>query len=357
LVDTDARRGEQHAHADGVQVDFASRVLQLTNARGVADPMVICRAIGPKVSKVMEPYRFDRPVKGRVEGVIDLRKGTEENTRLRFDVEGSGFHWSRFNLDSVTGRVDWVDRHLQLTNVAARGYGGDVAGNAHFIFLEQGDNDSAEFGFFTAVTNVNFKLLMDDLATKPHTLEGILTGELRVHRANSDDLWSWNGRGVADLRDGLIWDIPIFGIFSPILNSIIPGLGSSRASEASAAFIITNSVVISDNLEIRSPLMRMQYRGTVGFSGNVDARVEAELLRDAWIVGRLVSFALSPLTKLFEFKVTGTLSEPRSEPLYFLPRLILMPLSPIRSIREILTEPESTLPPAPTPQLDRPSDP
>jgi hypothetical protein len=134
-------------------------------------------------------------------------------------------------------------------------------------------------------------------------------------------------------------------------------LGSSRASEASADFIITNSVVFSDNLEIRSPLMRMQYRGTAGFSGNVDARVEAELLRDAWIVGRLVSFALSPLTKLFEFKVTGTLSEPRSEPLYFLPRLILMPLSPIRSIREILTEPESTLPPAPTPQLDRPSDP
>ena len=54
------------------------------------------------------------------------------------------------------------------------------------------------------------------------------------------------------LRDGLIWDIPIFGIFSDVLNGMVPGLGSSRASAGTCTFIITNGIIRSDDLDIRS---------------------------------------------------------------------------------------------------------
>jgi hypothetical protein len=119
-----------------------------------------------------------------------------------------------------------------------------------------------------------------------------------------------------------------------VLNTVSPGLGNSRATEASAKFAITNGVIYSDSLEIRSTMMRLQYAGTVDLKQNVNARVTARLLRDTWVVGPLVSTALWPVSKLFEYHVTGTLKNPRSVPVY-IPRFLLMPLRPIRSLEEL----------------------
>jgi len=43
---------------------------------------------------------------------------------------------------------------------------------------------------------------------------------------------------------------------------------------------------------------------------------------------------LWPVSKLFEYHVTGTLNHPKSEPIY-VPKLLLMPLHPIRSLEEL----------------------
>ena len=40
------------------------------------------------------------------------------------------------------------------------------------------------------------------------------------------------GFGDLVLRDGVIWDIPIFGIFSPVFNAISPGFFATEANEA-----------------------------------------------------------------------------------------------------------------------------
>jgi hypothetical protein len=72
--------------------------------------------------------------------------------------------------------------------------------------------------------------------------------------------------------------------------------------------------------------------------GRLNARVEAELLRDMWLVGPVVSTVLWPVTKLFEYKVTGSLSQPKIEPLYLVPKLVLMPFHPFRTIRELFPE-------------------
>jgi hypothetical protein len=156
-----------------------------------------------------------------------------------------------------------------------------------------------------------------------------------VTSANTKDWSGWQGHGRAKLRDGLLWEIPVFGIFSPVLDGIVPGMGSSRVSDASAKFSITNSTILTDDLELRSTYMRLVYHGTVDFSGKLDARVEAELLRDTWGIGRVVSLVLWPVTKLFEYRVTGVLREPKMEPLR-VPKFLLMPLHPFRSLQELM---------------------
>jgi hypothetical protein len=68
----------------------------------------------------------------------------------------------------------------------------------------------------------------------------------------------------------------------------------------------------------------------------VNARVTAQLLRDTWVVGPLLSTALWPVSKLFEYRITGTLQQPQSDPVY-LPKFLLTPLHPLRSLEDILS--------------------
>jgi hypothetical protein len=215
-----------------------------------------------------------------------------------------------------------------LTNVAAAFYGGRADGFADFDFRVP--HEGADYDFGVNLTNVNLHLLAADLSSPTNTLEGALSGQLVVTNADTQDWRTWNGSGHASLRDGLIWDEPIFGIFSPVLNKVSPGLGSSRATQASARFTITNGVIYTGSLEVRTAIAQLQYIGNMDLAGNVNMRVNALLLRNTPVIGWWVSLISTPFTKLFEYHVTGTLKNPKSEPVY-VPKFLLMPLHPVRS--------------------------
>lgn len=337
-------RGSQRITADGMLADFDNFKLYLTNGFSTADEAVVARALGPRIAKIMEPYRFVQPPTAHVYGIIPLKHAQDAD--LFFAISGGPFHWLKFKPLQISANLHWQGERLFLNDVRGNFYGGTVNGSASFDFRKELGTD---FQFFVNFTNAQLHALVADLAGRSNKLEGLLAGTLIINQANSRDVQSWQGGGNVDLHDGLIWDIPIFGIFSPVLNGIVPGLGNSRASAATGTFAITNGVVHSEDLEIRSPALRLNYRGIVDLRGKVDARVEAELLRDTWMVGSLISTVFWPVTKLFEYKVTGSLSQPKSEPLFFVPKIVLMPFHPLRTLKELLPEESPPVSPAPRP--------
>jgi hypothetical protein len=352
LTDAFARHGTQQLSAAGLAIDFVAQKIFLTNGFATSDPQTFARAIGPKVAQALEPYHFTQPPTVRVEGIIPIHD--EQDADLWFDVKGGQFQWWKINVPAITGRLHWAGLQLSLNDVRAPFFGGAASGEANFNFSR---GQGTDFQFDLAVTNARLELLMAALSTNrptmdslnaprsnasrsnaPPNLEGFLSGSLTVARANSSDWRTYNGRGNVQLRDGLIWAIPIFGIFSPVLDGISPGLGSSRANAGTATFTITNGVIRSDDLEIRSPALRLEYRGTLDLQDQVNARVEAELLRDVWGIGPLISTVLWPVTKLFEYKVTGSLNQPKSDPVFFVPRIVLLPFHPFRTLKDLLPE-------------------
>jgi hypothetical protein len=331
--------GPRFAQADGLAVDLAAQLVYLTNGFSTTEPMVVARVIGPHIVKAIEDYQFATPPTAHIHGTIPLHG--EAGADLHFDLDGGPFHWWKFNLPHVTGHVHWAGLHLGLTNVQAEFYHGLAAGWAEFNFPE---NRPTQFMFGLAVTNVLLESLMTDLTSTTNHPEGRLSGNLTVSKATTENWQSVFGYGDAHLRDGLLWDIPVFGIFSPVLNGIAPGLGNSRASAATASFIITNGVIRTSDLEIRSSGMRLRYRGTVNLESQLNARVDAELLRDMWLVGPLVSTVFWPVTKLFEYKVTGTLDNPNTEPVFILPKIMLFPVHPFRTLKGLFPEDPNTNP-------------
>ena len=327
-------RAGERGSAEGIGIDLVTQKLHLTNASGQMNPQAVARAIGKKAGEAVDPYRFDVPPMARASGVVDLKKGRHEDA-LRFEVNGGPFHWKNFHLSAASGIVDWQGQNLYLQDVKGVLHGGQVSGSAQFDFSPEA---GTVFSFNGLAQEINLQPLLIDLVNTTNRIEGRLSGALVVTHANDRDPHSWQGHGRLGLRDGFIWEIPIFGVFSPVLNTFIPGLGNSRAKEATADFVITNSVIESKNLEIRATAMRMRYDMAVDFERRVDGRMEAELLRDIPAVGFFLSKLFWPFTKLFEYKVTGTLDQPKTQPLYTIPKILLMPLHPIKTFREMLPD-------------------
>jgi hypothetical protein len=335
--------GTQTMTADEVTLDFNARSILITNGFSTADPRMVTHAIGPKTGRLMDPYQFLEPPTARVNGCLPLRDMNgprdTEGTDLRFDIVSRvPFQWMRLKTPGITGTIHWLGGMLVLTNVEAVFYGGTGSGRASFDF--RAPHAGADYDFSLAVSNVDLHALAVDLSSPTNRLEGTLAGRLAVTHADSRDWHTWDGYGHASLHDGLLWDIPVFGLLSPVLNTFSSGLGNSRATDAAAGFTMTNGVIYSKSLEIRSAMMRLEYTGTVDLSQNVNARVTAQLLRNTWMIGPVVSTVLWPVSKLFEFRVTGTLKNPKSEPVY-VPKLLLLPLHPIRTLEEILSGGES----------------
>jgi hypothetical protein len=341
------QRDEGQMSADLLVADFPAQRLYVTNGFSTVDPAAFARAVGPQIVRALEPYRFDTPPTVHGYGVIPMRG--EEDADLHLSVDGGPFHWSRFNVDRIRGDILWAGLELKLRNVQTEFYGGAAGGSAEFQFEKHAP---VRYQFAFSTTNSLLQGLIADYFGRTNQLEGFLTGHAVVTSARGDDWRSANGYGQLALRDGLIWDIPVFGIFSPVLNGIAPGLGNSRASEGGCTFALTNGVLHTDDLEIRAPALRLLYKGNIDLLGQVNARVEAELLRDVWLVGPLVSTVFWPVTKMFEYRVTGQINQPRLEPVYLIPKLVLFPFTPFRALKGLL--PDNSGPGANAPPSKKP---
>lgn len=336
-------RGERGT-AVGIMLDLREQKLFFTNTVSTLNPYAVARSISKQAIAAIGSYQFDAPPTVRVHGAIDLRRKRYEDD-AHFEISGAQFHWQEFHLEQLLGNIDWVGQTLTLTNVVGGFKTGRLAGDARFDFSGPGDG---EFSFKSTFDKADLREIAAPFSGRTNKLEGLLSGEFVLSHAALGDWKSWEGRGRLNLHDGLIWDIPMFGILSPVLNGFLPGLGNSRANEAEATFVVTNGVFFSKDMELHATMMRMRFKGAVGLNSRVDARIEAELLRDLPAVGFIVSKVFWPVTKLFEYKVTGNLSDPKGEPLYIIPKILLMPFHPLKTLKGIfIEEPRETTEPEP----------
>ena len=330
--------GVQIMSADAVVLDLQRGIISFTNGFSTAEPQFVANSIGPKTGRTVEPYQFLTPPTARVNGYVSLRssEGSQDLTEADLQVDilrGAPFRWQRFNTRRAEGTIHWLGATLDLTNIAAEFYGGQAEGSAHFDFRPKFGTD---FSFALNVTNANLHWLVTGLSASTNQLEGLVGGRVVVTSGNSTNWQVMNGYGNASLQNGLIWDAPMFGVLSPALNKIVPGMGSSRATDAAAIFTMTNGVIYSDNMEIHSTAMRLKYTGTVDLHENLNAHATAQVLRDTPGLGQVFSLVTAPLSKLFEYKVTGTLGDPHMTLLYDFSKLLMAPFHPIKTLEGIL---------------------
>jgi hypothetical protein len=345
--------GAEHVAAEGLTLDIARERLYLHHAKGHVLPAAVGAAIGPQTAEAMAPYVFLAIPEAVVDGCIPLKfKNGDlvtDDADLRFDLVGNApFRWRKFETPRIAGTIRWLANNLIITNVTAECYGGTADGWG--VFNVETPGDGTDFAFMMEGTNVDFNAMGKALWSATNQLRGALSGTVSVTSANSSDWKTWNGYGQMQLQNGLLWNAPVFGRMSPVLHSVTPGLdiGYSRATDGAGRFVMTNGVIFTDTLEIRSLTMRLDYVGTVDLEENVVARVRAQLLRNTPVLGSLFSAVLSPVSKAFECDVTGTLDNPVITPTYIpFTRVLNAPLHPIRTVEKIFAAPATNSPAKP----------
>lgn len=344
-----ALRSQGDAWVPGGAFDAASQRLSFSNATATLDPLRVARIIGPKSARVMSNYLFAIPPATTIDGVIGV--GTNKlGSDIRFTAIAPVFHWWRLGLTNATAALRFKGETLSLTGLKTDLHGGSATADLYFDW-SQIEPGSVIRGDVT-VTNIQLAGLMHSVVSQSNRIDGLLFGQAHF-TGNTAHTNAWAGSGQVRLRDGFLWDVPMFGIFSQLFDVLSPGAGQTRFKEGQMNFSATNSVLTTRDLEVRSPTMRLSYKGTVDMASRLDARMEAELFRDAPVIGPILTLVLSPLTKLFIYDVKGTLKKPDAEPRY-VPKLLLAPLRPFKTLRSLLPKDDPSEPVVAPPTLPRP---
>ncbi len=264
-----------------------------------ANPSEVVGLLGEKAVKVMVPYRFGLRTDAIARGVVDFDSPTGTVWSAR--VVNDGFSYWKFTADRAQATLVFTNNTMQINDFDADFYGGKLRGNAGFVF----SNVDPSYNFEFTVDRADVNTVLSAAKGRESSVTGLLTGQGTIS-GRGNDLAALTGKGQLSVADGVLWQAPVFGIFSEIL-------GKTKATRAEASFTITNQVVSTDDMQIAAGAFTAQSRGQLGFDGKMDFRVQAQFLR-AWPGINILSKFLGVL---LEYKVGGTIGDPKYRPVNF----------------------------------------
>lgn len=261
-----------------------------------ANPSEIAGLLGEKAARMMAPYRFGPRTAANARGVIDFDNPAA--TLWVAHAVNEGFSYWKLTGDRAEANLVFTNNTMQINNFDADFYGGKLQGRASFVFSDA----DPSYNFDLSVERADVHTLLGAVKVRESTVTGLLTGQATIS-GRGTDFNSLVGKGQIDVTDGVLWQAPVFGIFSEIL-------GKTKATRAQASFTITNQVVSTEDMQIAAGAFTASSRGQLGFDGKLDFRVQAQFLR-AWPG---IGWVSPIIGKLLEYKVGGTISDPKYRP-------------------------------------------
>lgn len=276
-------------NAHRVSFDLAAR----------ANPSEIAGLLGEKAARVMAPYRFGPRTDAYARGLVDF--DNPFGTAWAAHVVNEGFSYWKFTATRAQANLVFTNNTLQINDFDADFYGGKLRGHAAFTFSES----DPTYQFDLSVENSDVHAVLGAAQDRESTVTGSLSGKATI-TGRGADFGALGGNGELSVADGVLWQAPVFGIFSHVL-------GNTKATRAQASFTISNQVVRTDDMEIAAGAFTAKSTGQLGFDGKLDFRVEAQFLK-SWPGINVFTW---PLAKILEYKVGGMIGDPSYRPVNF----------------------------------------
>ena len=301
--------------------DLRGRLIHV-DLHSTMHPAAIAGCVGPKLLQAVSAWRFEGPVTTHARGVVD-GTGTEQETDLLLDADGKRMGRGRWLADEARFTLHAHRGAYTVTNLTGRGYDGDFHGTVHVTPAPAGPEHRYQVDI--VLTNADFARVAEGYAQPGDTpLAGRVHLDLQLTGLVSDAFGpATRGGGALRIEDGALFRLRLLGGLSDLLGRLVPGLGFASQTDLTCTFDIENGVVYSEDLRLAGAVISMKADGEIEFDGRVRIRVEVQLMRRGPIafVLRLLT---RPVTKLFEFQLSGTLADPKWRPVNLPKELFLI---------------------------------
>ncbi len=281
-------------------------------------PLAMARMVNIMTNVLTRYVTFDGATTVTASGVVDYG-GTHAKTDLKGTVQADNVGLDRFECDSASCDVRMVGDAITLTNIEASVYGGTARGTVGVT----APGGLRQVGFETDIQlwDADFKRFMKHASTSKtkHEYTGHLSGGLALEgKVGAGYRETLEGGGSIKIRDGRVFLLPVFGGLSRLMTRIIPGLDFVlRQSDASMRFRIRNGRVETDKVVVEGDILSLKGKGAYELGGDLDFGVQVKLMKEHTLVSKLVRAVTYPVSKLFEFRLRGTLDDPRWYPVNF----------------------------------------
>jgi len=288
--------------------------------RSTLHPPALAAMTGVAESFLRRRFTFNGPVSAWFVGYADY--GTLAGTAFRARVQAEDGSALDFPFDRLVFDAVMTGRTLRLPMLTAELLEGRLNG---WFECEVPAPDALDepipFALAVSLRDLDFRRSLNILkGSDEGEAHGRINGELELTGRVDDDLdWgSLNGRGALAVHRGRVFMLPLFGGLSRLMTTIIPGLDFVlRQSDARAAFDVEDGRVKLERMMIDGDILSLSARGSVLLPDRLDLDVQVRLLKEHTLVARLLRVITYPISKLFEFRVAGTVSDPVWYPVNF----------------------------------------
>lgn len=312
VIYRDLSLGRGEGFATGTFIyDFGRQQVVLDNIHSTLNPVDVLMWADPKIAETVKPYRFRANPDIRANGHVHLKDIHQNDLDLKVVAEG-GMDYDLLDRTLKFGRVvadvELAKGKVNANVKSARLMGGDI-GVKSVVSIDPQD---PTFGASVDIRRVNFAQLTKLYFNYDDSL-GVGSGHFNF-KARMGEEEKMVGTGGLKVEDGHVFAIPILGPLSEIINRIIPGAGFQTARLATADFTVADEKISTKNLQIQGTGFSLLGRGDIFFTKD---RMDMSVRINARGIPGIVLF---PVSKLFEYVSTGSVSNPVWRP-KIIPRL------------------------------------
>lgn len=160
------------------------------------------------------------------------------------------------------------------------------------------------------LNDIDLKLLIKDLDLKKKNISGYLSAQGNFHGFGTN-LETLKGQAWVEVLEGNLWEIPLLGEFSNILN--IPQLNKITFKQGHGNFTLTNKQIVTKDLVLLSKEMALSAQGSLDFERRIDITVstsfDPEFLKRASFLGTIIA----GFQTLVQYHIYNTLDQPKFE--------------------------------------------
>lgn len=287
------------------------------------DPLRLLSGFPGVGGGITNRIRFEGPVRIQGSAVWNLGKEMPQSADLSFGMEK--LVWRGMSFDRIVGRCQGEGVNYRIPEIRADCLGGVITGSVTLVFGASefnGEEGKGGGAFFTqgVVSGVDLRHVAKEI--RPGW-ESRNLGELSGHFALRGPLaagWprSIEGEGSVRIREGRLFRVPLFGFLTEWMARLIPGLDIKLSqTEATADWRVASGRVRAENLWVNGEWISVSARGAWDFSDELDGYAQIKLLKAESLMGKTLRAVSWPLSKLFEFRIRGSLSDPSWYPANF----------------------------------------